>query len=245
MKRMLKNLIHEGDMFGIVSTGTSSISRAAHLRSAGARGRRSAASPAAGCGPTTSSRACRASQGPAELRYRAHVAFSTAYQLMRNLESLRNRRKAVIYISSGYDFNPFETSRLKYQAELYGRRARTSSNDPFIRSAESQGQQFAEADLVRELAELTRAANRANATLLHHRPARPGRRARISGTSRSRPRSGRTTSARRRTACACWPSRPAASRSSTRTTSTRRSSGSTPRRATTTCSATTRRIRIR
>ncbi len=26
MKRMLKNLVHDGDMFGIVSTGTSSIS---------------------------------------------------------------------------------------------------------------------------------------------------------------------------------------------------------------------------
>ncbi len=27
---------------------------------------------------------------------------------MKNLEKLQNRRKAVIYISSGYDFNPFE-----------------------------------------------------------------------------------------------------------------------------------------
>ena len=49
------------------------------------------------------------SQGPTELRHRAHVAFSTAYDLMKNLEKLQNRRKAVIYISSGYDFNPFET----------------------------------------------------------------------------------------------------------------------------------------
>ena len=49
------------------------------------------------------------SQGPTELRHRAHVAFSTAYDLMSNLEKLQNRRKAVIYLSSGYDFNPFET----------------------------------------------------------------------------------------------------------------------------------------
>jgi VWFA-related protein len=81
---------------------------------------------------------------------------------MKNLESLRNRRKAVIYISSGYDFNPFETSRLKYQAELSGLSPEELAIDPF--SGTRQGQQFAEADLVRELAELTRAANRANAT---------------------------------------------------------------------------------
>ena len=137
--------------------------RAADLRPPGARGARSAASPAAACGPTTSSRGCRATQG-SELRYRAHVAFSTAYDLMRNLESLRNRRKAVIYISSGYDFNPFETSRLKYQAELYGLDTNDSTQfDPFTQS-QNNGNTFAEADLVRELAELTRAANRANAT---------------------------------------------------------------------------------
>ncbi len=53
-------------------------------------------------------------------------------QLMKNLESLRNRRKAVIYISSGYDFNPFETSRLKYQAELAAvERGRLEPIDPF------------------------------------------------------------------------------------------------------------------
>ena len=102
-------------------------------------------------------------QGPTELRYRAHVAFSTAYDLMKNLEKLQNRRKAVLYISSGYDFNPFETSRLKYQAEMIGSEVGDLQNDPFYRT-QQQGTQFAEADLVRELSELTRAANRANAT---------------------------------------------------------------------------------
>jgi hypothetical protein len=29
---------------------------------------------------------------------------------MTNLEKLHNRRKAVIWVSSGYDFNPFEKS---------------------------------------------------------------------------------------------------------------------------------------
>jgi VWFA-related protein len=82
---------------------------------------------------------------------------------MRNLESVRNRRKAVIYISSGYDFNPFQSSRLKYQSSLFGGGSDEQLRDPF--TGNEQGQQFLESDLVRELAELTRAANRANATL--------------------------------------------------------------------------------
>ena len=161
MTRMLKNLVHDGDMFGIVSTGTSSISEqltydrqvleAAISRVTGG-----------GLRPEDVIKGMQSNQG-SELRYRAHVAFSTAYQLMRNLESVRNRRKAVIYISSGYDFNPFETSRLKYQAELYGLSADDPAVDPF-NTSRSGSNVFAEADLVRELAELTRAANRANAT---------------------------------------------------------------------------------
>jgi VWFA-related protein len=162
MQRMLKNLVHDGDMFGIVSTGTSSISeQLTYDRQV----LESAVSRVTGSGlrPEDIIKGMQSNQG-SELRYRAHVAFRTAYDLMKNLESLRNRRKAVIYISSGYDFNPFETSRLKYQAELYGIDTNdTNQFDPFTQS-QNNGNTFAEADLVRELAELTRAANRANAT---------------------------------------------------------------------------------
>jgi VWFA-related protein len=160
MQRMLRNLVHDGDMFGIVSTGTSSISEQLTYDRQVLEG---AISRVTGSGlrPEDIIKGMQQGQG-SELRYRAHVAFSTAYQLMKNLESLRNRRKAVIYISSGYDFNPFETSRLKYQAELYGLESDDQRLDPFISSQNPNA--FAEADLVRELAELTRAANRANAT---------------------------------------------------------------------------------
>ena len=161
MKRMLRNLVHEGDLFGIVSTGTSSISEqltydrqvldAAISRVTGS-----------GLRPDDIIKTMQGAQGHPELRYRAHVAFKTAYELVRNLESLRNRRKAVIYISSGYDFNPFQESRLKYQTEQFGFNDEDQT-DPFLR-LETQGLQFAEADLIAELAELTRAANRANAT---------------------------------------------------------------------------------
>jgi VWFA-related protein len=92
------------------------------------------------------------------------VAFKTAYDLMRNLEQLRNRRKAVLWVSSGYDFNPFESARLEAMGRTFGVTGEDLRGDPFFRQQFS-GIQFAEADLVRELAEVTRAANRANATL--------------------------------------------------------------------------------
>jgi VWFA-related protein len=177
IKKMLKLLIHDGDMFGMVSSGESSISEQLTydrqiLESSVAR------ITGGGLRPKEIIQGMQSSQGPTELRHRAHVAFSTAYDLMRNLEKLQNRRKAVIYISSGYDFNPFENSRLEEQARRMGLGQGTDDSgntsgqsladqlltDPFYRQQQSS-QMLAEGDLVRELAELTRAANRANATL--------------------------------------------------------------------------------
>ncbi|HEY7190766.1 MAG TPA: VWA domain-containing protein [Vicinamibacterales bacterium] len=177
IKKMLKLLIHDGDMFGIVSSGESSISEQLTydrqvLESAISR------MTGGGLRPKEIIQGMQSSQGPTELRHRAHVAFSTAYDLMRNLEKLQNRRKAVIYISSGYDFNPFQQSRLEEQAKRMGLGQQTDENgnstgqsasdqllqDPFYRNEQSS-QMLAEGDLIRELAELTRAANRANATM--------------------------------------------------------------------------------
>jgi VWFA-related protein len=177
IKKMMKLLIHEGDMFGIVTTGYSSISeQLTYDRQV----LDSAISKVTGGGLKAKEiiEGQSGSQGPTELRHRAHVAFSTAYDLMKNLEKLQNRRKAVIYISSGYDFNPFENSRLEEQARRMGLGQGTDDSgntsgqsladqlltDPFYRQQQSS-QMLAEGDLVRELAELTRAANRANATL--------------------------------------------------------------------------------
>ena len=163
LTQALRELIHDGDMFGIVSTGYSSISEQLTYNR---RVLESAISRVTGGGlkPRDIIQGSQGSQGPTELRHRAHVAFSTAYDLMRNLEKVQNRRKAVIYISSGYDFNPFPGSRLEEQALRMRVEAADLQNDPFFRTQQSS-QLLAEADLVRELAELTRAANRANATI--------------------------------------------------------------------------------
>ncbi len=160
--RLLTNLVHEGDMFGIVTTGPSSLSVQLTydrdiLRDAMARITGDGMSP---------QRILRDSFGPSggsELRYRAHVAFKTAYELILNLEQLRNRRKAVIYISSGYDFNPFEETRFENFAERYGQDLDELRIDPFYMQTQS-AQNFLSGELFLQLTELTRAANRANAT---------------------------------------------------------------------------------
>src|SRR5688500_15103971 len=169
IQKMLRLLIHEGDMFGIVSTGHSSISEQLTydrqvLESAVER------ITGGGLSPKEITEGMQTSQGPAELRHRAHVAFATAYDLMRNLERVQNRRKAVIYISSGYDFDPFVEGRLEEQARRLGitettdesgtmaaaDRLRQNQNYKDIRSQ----QELAATDLYRELYDLIKAANR-------------------------------------------------------------------------------------
>jgi VWFA-related protein len=161
-KKISKTLIHDGDMFGIVSTGPSSLAidltyDKKRLDEAIKRISGNALKPSDIIqGPESA-------EGPSEVRYRAHVAFSTAHDILRNLERIQNRRKAVIYVSNGYDFNPFPEMRLGEDPIFggrYGEDREANRNDP-----SRQGQQFADADLARELAELTRAANRANASI--------------------------------------------------------------------------------
>jgi VWFA-related protein len=161
-KKMAQELVHDGDMFGIVSTGTSSLSIDMTYDK---KRLEEAANKIAGGAlrPSDIINGSEGPDGPSELRYRAHVAFSTAYDIIKNLEQIHNRRKAVIYVSNGYDLNPFEGARYGDPNLVGQRRENPLGNeyDPFTRTS----QKFADADLARELAELTRAANRANATL--------------------------------------------------------------------------------
>jgi VWFA-related protein len=170
-KKVAKELIHEGDMFGIVSTGPSSIA----IEMTYDRRRLDEAIKkisGAGLAPKDILDVPEGQQGPPEVRYRAHVAFSTAYDIMQKLQQVHNRRKAFIYVSNGYDFNPFATSRDKILKERYGRPSSDNDGDgnpdnsddsnPFMDRTRNV---FHEADLASELSELTRAANRANASI--------------------------------------------------------------------------------
>jgi VWFA-related protein len=180
-KRISKELVHDGDMFGIVSSGPSSIA----IDMTYDKNRlQEAISKIAGneLKPTDIINGASGAEGPSEVRYRAHVAFSTVYDLLNNLEQVHNRRKALVYVSDGYDFNPFQDARLglmdpnspfaqNEMARSQNQAQRDTSdgstnnaNDPFA-NQQKQSETFADADLARELGELTRQANRANVTV--------------------------------------------------------------------------------
>lgn len=163
-KRVSRTLVHEGDMFGIVSTGPSSLAidltydrkilDDAIKRVTGN-----------GLKPSDIIQGSDGAEGPSEVRYRAHVAFSTATDILRQLERVTNRRKAVVWVSNGFDFNPFAESRLGEDPVFGGRFGQTREEGQLDAQQSRQGSQFADADLARELGELTRTANRANATI--------------------------------------------------------------------------------
>ena len=101
---------------------------------------------------------------------------------MRNLEKMQNRRKAVIYISSGYDFNPFEDrasrSRRGACTRWHGRqRQRDVRCDSTDRSVLSHAAEQPVAGRSRPGARARRADARGQPRQrddLHDRPARPG-----------------------------------------------------------------------
>jgi VWFA-related protein len=177
-RKISKQLVHEGDMFGIVSSGPSSIAvdmtydrsrlDEAIKKMAGSELK-----------PTDIINGPSGSDGPSEVKYRAHVAFSTVSDVLTNLEQVHNRRKALVYVSDGYDFNPFQDARLglmdpnspfaqnefaKGQNQANAAAGQSTGPDALTQQ-QQQGEEFADADLARELGDLTRAANRANATI--------------------------------------------------------------------------------
>jgi VWFA-related protein len=162
-KRISKTLVHEGDMFSIVSTGPSSL---AIDPTYDRKVLDEAIKKITGNGlkPSDIIQGAEGADGPSEVRYRSHVAFSTAYDMLTQMEKINNRRKAVIWVSNGYDFNPFAESRLGEDPVFGGRFGQTREEGKQQQGMTNQNQ-FADADLARELAEITRTANRANATL--------------------------------------------------------------------------------
>ena len=209
-KRISRTLVHEGDMFGIVSTGPSSLaidltydrkildeaikkitgnglkpSDIIQGQDGAARADRSALP-----------RPRRVLDG-ARHRHAARTHHQPAQG--RGLGEQRLRLQSVRRIAAG------RRSDLRRPHGPDARRRAASST-----SSINQGAQFADADLARELADLTRCANRANATFYTIDP-----RGLVAGAGPRRAdgpgANSRSTSARRRTACACWPTKPAAS----------------------------------
>jgi VWFA-related protein len=173
LKRITKTLLHDGDMYGVVSSGPSSIA----LDMTYDRSRMDEViKKIAGNGlkPIDIINGPQNADGPSEVRHRAQVAFSTVADILHQLEGVHDRRKAFIYVSEGYDFNPYSDSRLGIEGHNYGMfTSRVGqkqqdetyvAQDPNLRRLQ-EGQQFSDAALARELFELTQTANRANATM--------------------------------------------------------------------------------
>jgi VWFA-related protein len=178
-KKISRTLVHEGDLFGIVSSGPSSIS----IDMTYDRKRiDEAIEKIAGSGlkPSEIINIGDGSQALQELRYNAHVAFATMHDALERLETVHNRRKAIIWVAEGYDFNPFQESRLGLRAQDSaflqnqsnlmhnnvdnGDGTSTPTRDPFV-DQQKQSETFSDADLAMELGDITRAANRANTTI--------------------------------------------------------------------------------
>jgi VWFA-related protein len=178
-KKISKQLIHDGDLFGIVSSGPSSISvqmtydkrrlDEAINKMTGAELKPEEIIEQSGM----------SNAAPSEVRYRVGVAFKTVYELLQNLDSVRDRRKALVYVSDGYDLNPFEASRIglmdpsspflqnTLQRELnqqYKYAGEERPQDPTLTHPRAAAQ-FSDAELTMMLAELTREANRSNVTM--------------------------------------------------------------------------------
>ncbi len=183
-KQIQKTLLHDGDMFAIVSSGPSSL----HIDLTYDLKRFDEAInriTGHGLRPSEIVQSQTGADGPAELRYRTQVAFSTVKDALAGLEKVHNRRKAFVYVSEGYDLIPFAKSRACDPSAAFGsvftQNETACLQNMVAQQADSglpqgQGQQltlsgiramgeeFADAALSRQLIELTKDANRANAT---------------------------------------------------------------------------------
>jgi VWFA-related protein len=165
IETLVNNLLHDGDLAAMVSSGPSAIEIGlTYDRKLIA----AAATKIRGSAPTPAEllQMLESSQGPGDVRNRAQIAFYTAYNMMAELEKVPNKRKAVIYISTGYDFDPFAEGR-RGRDRIQGGRF----SDPTRSLIEEDNPYFelpritADIDLYLLMRELTLSANRANATL--------------------------------------------------------------------------------
>jgi len=183
-QKISKELVHDGDLFGIVSSGPSSIQVDMTYDKTQLD---QAVNKMTGneLKPTEIINSSGGPGGPSEIRYRAHVAFDTMLDGLKNLEQVHNRRKALVWVSDGYDFAPFKEARYgtmdpnsPFEQNQFAQQRNQAANssagdtgqkfdpntDPDV-IQQRQQEEFADADLSRELYEVTQAANRANTTI--------------------------------------------------------------------------------
>jgi VWFA-related protein len=166
-------LIHDNDLVGFVSSGFSNVQGPVtydyqHRRF------NDVISKVVGVADTPNDiiRATTTSEGPAGLKHRVNVAFSTVYGLLDQLAPITDRTKVLVYVSSGYDLNPHKDSRYREEQAKYsttpqgagGAPPGSELNDPNYVNPFDRSGAFLDADLVAQLAELINAAVRTNTT---------------------------------------------------------------------------------
>ncbi len=185
LMRIRDTLVHDNDLVGFISSGYSNIATDPsydfeHRRFNEAIEKTMGSAMSAD--EMIQGAAIESADGPTGLRYNAHVAFKTALSLIDQMASISDRRKVFILVSNGYNFNPFRDARLQKIKDQYANvdayDDETSGLDPesqeykdaqkqrdTLREEEyNKRTEFSFSDLVNELAQLERAAQRANVT---------------------------------------------------------------------------------
>jgi VWFA-related protein len=182
LRRVRDTLVQDNDLVGFASSGRSSIALdpaydPGHRRFNEVIGRivGSAATPDEIVQDANAENAA----GPPGLRFNAHVAFKTAFDLIDQMSAISDRRKVFLLVSNGYTFNPFADARLQQVKDAYANSefftGNVDVNDDAsvtkyqdresLRTGEyNKRSVFSHADLVNELAQVERAAQRANVT---------------------------------------------------------------------------------
>ena len=183
LKKVRDILIKENDLVGFVSTGHSTI-EIDPAYDFGHRRFNEAINRVMGEGATVTDilngAATEGADGPTGLRFAAHNAFVTAYDMIEQLAQIPDRRKAFVYVSNGYDFNPFKDSRLQKIKDQYAWLDNAGKDPNANQSGEEDSSQkeldnlrdeeykkrteFSNADLTNEVAQLARGAQKANVT---------------------------------------------------------------------------------
>lgn len=145
-KTLTTRLVREGDLVGVVSTGPSSIAiDLTHDRES----LNQALKKISGAALKPSEIVAVPDQDTSEVRYRAHVSFRTAYDVLKMLALVSNTRKSFIYVSNGYHFDIWPAS------------LRTSATNPFS----LEGTAISLDRLRDEVTELTTQAKRGTVTI--------------------------------------------------------------------------------
>jgi VWFA-related protein len=164
---LVQTLVHEGDLVAVVSSGPSSIEigptydRKLVMEAMG---------KIRGSGLLASEifKMLETSQGPGDIRARAQMAFYAAYGMLGQFENISNKRKAIVYLSMGYDFDPFVQGRNssdRIQGGRYSDPLRFMLDDKEENPYFQMSHITADIELHKLMRELALSANRANATI--------------------------------------------------------------------------------